>query len=264
MTTPLQAMLEYAFGRRSGGLDAVRALALQRARATRVVDPEDVTQSLMLKLCARPERARAVLDALAARNPGLGAALESAPAGTVPALAPEVAEQAESQIVAYIARAMRNAAIDQRRRQQPDEALPESDRLGDPRTNEEPSELLALRSRVLATVESDASRPAWLDATIEAVEALAMRDRTMEELTAECIAADDSLRALPPEAARIRARNRLQQQHQRARAYLQTTIAGMVTAGLLLADEGTTAERWVNLLMRRQKPPPGASRRSNP
>lgn len=264
MTTPLQAMLDYAFAQRSTGLTAVRELALQKARSARVAEPEDASQVLMMRLCRGPGRARAALELFAARNPGLGAALESAPAGTVPTLTHDVREQAEGQLTAYVARAMRNAAIDQRRRHPPQEVLPESDRLRDPSAHEEPSQLLSLRSRVIAAVESDANRPAWLDETIEALEALATGERTMEELTAQCVASDETLRSLPPETARIRARNRLQQQHQRARAHLFTTISGMVGAGLLLADEGRTAEGWVNLLMRRQKPLPGASRRSKP
>lgn len=262
MTTPLQALLDYAFAELSTGLRLVRELALQKARAVRAAEPEDATQSVLFRLCASPGRTRALLDGLAARNSGLAAAFESTPAGMVPALPPEVREQAERQLVAYITSALRNAAIDRHRKERPHDALPESDRLRDPLAHEEPSELLSLRARVLTTVENDASRPAWLDETVAAMEALATSDQTMEALTLQCVAADASLRALPPETARIRARNRLQQQHQRARAYLIETIAGMVTAGLLVSDEGATAERWVDLLMRRQKRLPGPSRRS--
>jgi DNA-directed RNA polymerase specialized sigma24 family protein len=264
MTTPLQALLDHAFAQIPAGLRLVREVVLQKARAVRAAEPEDATQIVILRLCASPQRTRAVLDTLAARNPGLGAAFESTPAGSVPALTPEVWEQAESQLAAYIARAVRNAAIDHHRKEHPREALPESDRLRDPLAHEEPSELLALRSRVLTAVENDASRPGWLDRTVEAMEALATGEQTMDELTAQCIAADASLLALPPETARIRARNRLQQQHQRARAYLIAAISSMITAGVLVPDEGKTAERWVEFLMRRQKRLPGPSRRSNP
>lgn len=264
MTTPLQALLDHAFAGLPTGLGLVREFALQKARTVRAAEPEDATQSVILKLCATPGRTRAVLDTLAAKNPGLAAAFESTPAGAVPTLTPEVREQAENQLAAYIARAVRNAAIDQRRKERPQEALPESDRLSDPLVHEESSELLALRSRVLTAVEDDSGRPAWLAETVEAIEALATGETTMDDLTAQCIAADPSLLALPPETARIRARNRLQQQHQRARLHLIAAISSMVTAGALLPDEGRTAERWVQFLMRRQNRLPGPSRRSKP
>lgn len=262
MTTLFEAMLEYAFAGRAGGIRAVRDFALQKARALGARDPEDVTQAVLFKLCSTPAKARSALDSLAARSSALGTSFEATRAGSIPVLSPDALAEAERRIAGYITEAIRNKLIDLHRRNRPTDALPESDRLRDATAHEEPPELLAIRARVLATIERDTHRPAWLDATVEAIEALATGERSMDELTAECVAADPTLTALPAEAARIRARNRLQQQHQRARAYLRDTISAMTARGDLPPDEASTAERWSQLLLRRQKSLPRASRRS--
>jgi len=264
VTTPFEAMLEYAFAGRAASIVAVRDFALQKARALGARDPEDIAHAVLFKLCSTPAKARAALDSLAARNAALGASFEAAPAGSVPAISPEVLAQAEKQLAGYITEALRNKVIDEHRRKRDTDALPESDRLRDATTHEEPSELLAIRMRVLATIERDTQRPVWLDATVEAIETLATGERSMDDLTAECVAADPALTALPADAARIRARNRLQQQHQRARAYLHETVSTMTADGALAPDEARTAERWIQLLLRRQKSLPRASRRSEP
>ena len=81
----------------------------------------------------------------------------------------------------------------------------------------------------------------------------------MDALIDACVATDAELSGLEPAAARVRARDRLQQRHQRVRVRLLRAIRGLVSSGRFNEDEGRDAERWLALLKRRQNSEAGPS-----
>ncbi len=263
MMLPLDALLDYAFAEDRAKLRPLLTFLDQLTRALRVPDPEDEAQNVCLKLFATPALTRSFLARVADRSPELAAALDDLPTGSVPKLSADLSARLCRVLQAYVERALRNAAVDAYR-QRRTEPLPEEDALAGTALLEEPSDVAAVRARVLAAVKDDALRPAWLDETIEVVEALATADVTMEALTQDCVKNDASLAALPPDQARIRARNRLQQQHRRAREYLAGTVRGLTDSGALDPEDAQIAERWLHFLLRRQNPPTRPSRRSTP
>jgi hypothetical protein len=263
MTPPLEALLRYAFAEDRAQLRPVLDYLHQSARRAGVPEPEDEAQRLCFHLFGSPALTRAFFEKLAGRNPDLASALVSAPAGTVPAFSPDLVDPVIRQIAAYVGGAFRNAIVGAHRRRRT-EPLPDDDQLQGSTELELASDLPAVRRRVLSAIESETDRPAWLDPAVEAIEALATGDATMEGLTQACIASDPSLGELAPEAARIRARNRLQQQHKRAREHLAATVQRLVHAGGLDDEQARSAELWIGLLIRRQNPPAGPSRRSKP
>lgn len=265
MTTPLRGLLEYAFLGRSAGLGALRALVERKVREVGAEEPEDVAQSVLLKLCGGPGVARVRIEKLAEKSPALAEAIQRAAPGTVPELTGADLAQVEDRFAGYVYTAAERTAASHHHKRRKTDALPDEDRLPAKEgadAADGSSDFVTIRSRVLAAVEQDAERPVWLDGAVEALEALAVEDKQMDDLTAECVAADETLRGLPPEVARTRARNRLQQQHKRAREHLLVVVSGLVQAGRLQEEEGQMAKRWVDLLMRRQKTRSGASRRS--
>lgn len=263
MTAPLEALLRYAFAEERAALRPVLDYLHQVARRSGARDAEDAAQELCARLFATPHHGRGFLEKLGDRSPALAARLTETPGGAVPALAPDLFEQVRGQLAAYVSRALRNAATDAHRRRRT-EALPDDDELQGSTELELTSNVPAVRATVLAAIASETDGPAWLAPAVEAIEALATGDATMEDLTQACIASDPSLGALAPEAARVRARNRLQQQHKRARERLAATVQRLVRAGTLDDEQARSAELWLGLLLRRQNPPARPSRRSKP
>lgn len=263
MTPPLEALLLYAFAEDRGKLGPVLEYLHQSARRAGVPEAEDEAQRIGFKLFGSPQKARAFFDGMAHRNTPLASAILSTPTGTVPRLAPDLVDQVTRQIAAYIGRSFRNAIVTAHR-QQRTEPLPEDDRFRGTTDVETPSDLGPVRLLVLTALESDTDRPAWLDPAIEAVEALATGDASMEDLTAACIEGDPSLRAEDPAVARKRARDRLQKHHQRAREYLSGTIHALHHTGALDDEQARSAGMWIQFLKRRQNPPARPSRRSKP
>ena len=263
MSPPLQALLRYAFAEDLAGIRAVLDHVHQVARLSRAPDAEDAAQELVTRLFATPAKARNHFDTLARHNSGLAVALLELRAGAVPALGPDLFEQVSRQVGAYIARALRNAATDAHRRQRA-EPLPDDDDFAGSTETGTASELQEVVTRVLGAIKLDPDRPAWLDGAIEAVLALAMADQTMEALTRACIASDPSLSQLAPDRARTRARNRLQQQHKRAREHLAATAQRLRRTGDIDDEQTHIVELWLGRLIRRQNQPARPSRRSEP
>lgn len=121
-----------------------------------------------------------------------------------------------------------------------------------------------LADLVFDRIQKDAERPASFDEAYEQILALREETKSMDELISGCIAADAELQALASRDAYVRARNRLQQQHKRAREHLLAVIRDAVEAGALTVDEGGRAERWVGDLRRRQNKKPAASGKGKP
>ncbi len=263
MISPIEALLRYGFGRDLGVVGVFIEFVASSVHRARAKEPEDIQQKILLKLVSAPENAQILIRRLALRNPGLATALESLPADTVPSVPAHMLVEAGRQLEAYVAEMIRNAERDRGRRERHTTPLLESELLqGSSFQLDDDPDLLGLRDRVLQEIVQDASRPQWLDQALAEVQALAEATCTMDSLTSACVADDPELAAAPPSVARVRARNRLQQRHKRAREHLLRTMRGLVSAGALTADEGREAEKWLRLLSRRQNRPRGASGRT--
>lgn len=258
--SPFEALLRYGFARDRGAVRLVLEFVARAVQRARPREPDDLRQSLLLKLVAAPENAQLLARRLALHNPGLAAALDALPADTAPAIAPGALVEADRQLEAYVAAMIRNAERDRARRERRTTPLLEPELLQSPSPQlDDNPDLLGLRARILDEISQDTSRPAWLDQALGEVQSLAEGARTMDDLTAACVADDAELAAAPPAEARVRARNRLQQRHKRAREHLLRTTRGLVAAGALTVDEGRDAEKLLLLLKRRQNRPRGPS-----
>jgi hypothetical protein len=263
MISPFEALLLYGFGRDPSVVGVFVEFVATGVHRARAKEPEDIQQKILLKFASVPESAQILIRRLALRNPGLAAALESLPADTVPSVPADVLVEAGRQLEGYVAGMIRNAERDRGRRERRTTPLLEPELLqGASFQLDDDADLLGLRDRVLQEIIQDASRPQWLDQALAEVQALAEGTRTMDSLTSACVAGDPELAEAPPAAARVRARNRLQQRHKRAREHLLRTMRGLVSAGALTVDEGREAEKWLRLLSRRQNRPRGASGRT--
>lgn len=260
MTAPFQALLRHGFARDASGLPAFALLVRAHVQRAAAQERDDLAQTVLLKLAATPEKSVLLVSSLARRNPGLAAALDATPPGAVPAIPEAALAEADRQLQAYLAEMIRNAERDRLRRERRTAPLVEPDRFPSSAVQrDDEGDVLGLRDRVLAEIGQRAPGNGALGEAIEEIQALAEGRTTMDALTSACVAADPALRALPPEAARIRARNRLQQRHKRAREQLLVAIRSLVAAGKLTPDEGREAETWLGMLMRRQNRTEGAS-----
>jgi hypothetical protein len=260
MITPFEALLRYGFARDHGAVRVVLEFVAHAVQRARPREPDDLRQKVLLKLVAAPENAQLFARKLALHNPELAAALDALTADTAPAISPSALVEADRQLAAYVAKIIQNAERDRVRRERRTTPLLEPELLQSPSPQlDDNPDLLGLRARILEEIFQDTSRPAWLDQAIGEVQSLAEGTRTMDDLTAACVADDAELAAAPAAEARVRARNRLQQRHKRAREHLLRTTRGLVSAGALTVDEGRDTEKWLLLLKRRQIRPRGPS-----
>jgi len=261
MSSPFLGLLRYGWANDPAGQRAVYELITSRVKARQCTDPDDATQTIALKIFGSAEKAYLLVLKLAEQSAALDAALAAAPRGAMPTLDEALVASCDSQLSGYVSRMAEHYKIDRWRRRRRTVSLPEQDVLPAPfAALDDDSGVLTLRDRVLERVAADERRPEWLDRALGEVQALAEARSTMDDVIAACIASDADLGRLGGAEARTRARNRLQQQHKRAREYLLAAIRGAVSDGDLTADEGQVAERWVGMLIRRQKRKPAASR----
>lgn len=87
----------------------------------------------------------------------------------------------------------------------------------------------------------------------EQVLALAVGETDMDSLVRQAIDADAQLAARPFEEARVKARNRLQQRHKRARDRLKETIEILAESGTLRREEADDARVAVDRLLTRRQ-----------
>lgn len=260
--SPFLAILRFAhLGDPRGQVD-VFALVTARTSALRPKEPDEATQVILWKVMRSPERALLLLSRLAQQNARLAEILAQLEPDRMPVLDASIVGACDKQLSGYVSQMIRNGEKDRARHQRFTDPLPDDDVLrASTGQLDNQGEVLKLGSMALATAVQDETRPEWLDDTLEEIQTLARGERTMDELTAACVANDGELAAVPPELARVRARNRIQQRHKRAREHLLVCIRRMVAYGKLAPDEGREAERWLSLLKRRQIRGPGASRK---
>jgi hypothetical protein len=269
MSSAFLGMLRYAWLGDQGALRDVLGLVEQRVKKAHPAEPEDTTQDVLWKIAGSREKAELLAHKLAERIPALEAALAGVDRGQLPALDGDLLERCDQQLSGYVSRMILNAKIDgwkkKRRRGGGETALPADDVLHRPGPLlDDEEERSKLGSMLVDRIQQDEGRPPTFDEAFGQIVALWEGKKTMEGLIAACVAGDETLRALAPEAARVRARNRLQTQHKRAREHLLASVREAVATGALTGEEGVRAEDWVKSLRRRQNPKRGASGEKRP
>jgi len=224
-------------------------------------DRADTVQDVLLHLL-RPGKAAHVLATLVRSNPWMREVVESVESGTQPADEPLV--RANRVIERYL-RTMIGSRAHRKWKQEKRETGAVKDSGKEPKAEEQvverpPEVFQAFETACEAAAEKlTPDQAERFDEDFEQVLALAVGKTDMDSLVQQAIDADARLAAMPPEKARVTARNRLQQRHKRARDRMKETIDLLAESGALGREEADEALVAVDRLLTRRQIRPAKS-----